>query len=45
MSCWLLSAQRIEKTSQLQHMNVTIHAMKATEADLCFVSEAVQRST
>lgn len=41
MSCWLLSPQKIEKISQFQHTNVTIHAMKATEADLCFVSEAV----
>lgn len=45
MSCWLLSPQRPEKASQFQHMNVTIHAMKPTEADLCFVSEAVQRNT
>lgn len=42
MSCWLLSLQKTEKPSQVQHMNVTIHAMKATEADPCFASEAVQ---
>lgn len=45
MSCRLLSPQRPEKASQFQHMNVTMHAMKPTEADLCFVSEAVQKNT
>lgn len=45
LAAFPLSQQRIEKVSQFQHMNVTIHAVKPAEAELCFISEAVQKNT